>query len=570
MADSEKRIRTHTEQGVEMYETTRDKYIISLEDSWKRVDNSMNTALQKSEQKQKDISNTRKELSRQYEIFCKISEEVKDFIVRTNTAQSKEDFDKLGLTIDQRVKAVNDTFANIDAIERSLLESASHQSVKIKKKSKSRSTTGSSVRVAPTKCLEEEQKLINAKANASLERKKVETKANIKLLQHQKEAEVAEAEYRVLESEIDTESDESDLTPEKLKLNGKIDPAERTAIFLSQQSQLKDTNNIEEKDLLLSRLTVFNDKPESSCSWKACFKRIMSELEVNPSEELDLLVKNLGSESSSACKEKIVCGECESDSHPSALHLVKQGNPTKNGEENHTPEVSSICTKVCGGDFNGMSCSKTILAKVYKQNPPDKAIMAYIILDDQSNRSLTRPELFSLLHLKGHSSEYKLTSCAGTMNTFGRRATGLVIESLDAVVLHHDHLQEIADYIPEIDETAPIVLLIGRDLLEAHHVIEQLKGPTYSPYAQKLSLGWVIVGETCLNQFHRPDTVTVNKTYLLRNGRSSICKPCPNNIEIKENLSADSFVTSPIQSQKYSQGRMMMIPLECQSKIGNF
>ncbi|VDI11881.1 Hypothetical predicted protein [Mytilus galloprovincialis] len=94
--------------------------------------------------------------------------------------------------------------------------------------------------------LEEEQKLVNAKANASLERKKVETEANIKLLQHQKEAEVAEAEYRVLESEIDTESDESDLTPEKLKLNGKIDPAERTAKFVSQQSQLKDTSNIEE------------------------------------------------------------------------------------------------------------------------------------------------------------------------------------------------------------------------------------------------------------------------------------------------------------------------------------
>ncbi|CAG2233229.1 unnamed protein product [Mytilus edulis] len=180
------------------------------------------------------------------------------------------------------------------------------------------------------------------------------------------------------------------------------------------------------KDLLLSRLTVFNDKPESFCSWKACFKRIMSELEVNPSEELDLLVKYLGPESSSYahsigkdclrakktefkqnkdskasqdnhcplhktnhslnncrafrlkplderrkfirdnalcfrccsstdhkirdCKEKIVCGECGSDSHPSALHLVKQGNPTNNGEENHTPEVSSICTKGQGAN----------------------------------------------------------------------------------------------------------------------------------------------------------------------------------------------------------------------------
>ncbi|VDI17174.1 Hypothetical predicted protein [Mytilus galloprovincialis] len=205
----------------------------------------MNIASQKSEQK--DISNARKNVSIQYEIFCKISVEVEDFIVRTNTAQSKEDFDKLGLTVDQRVKAVNDTFANIDAIEQSLLESASHQmktrssydyisSEVLKLKAKAAAARvcmefaqkESELR-KQNALLEEEQKLINAKVNASLERKKVETEANIKLLQHQKEAEVAEAEYRVLESEIDTESDESDLTPEKLKLNGNIDPDERTA-----------------------------------------------------------------------------------------------------------------------------------------------------------------------------------------------------------------------------------------------------------------------------------------------------------------------------------------------------
>lgn len=71
------------------------------------------------------------------------------------------------------------------------------------------------------------------------------------------------------------------------------------------------------------------------------------------------------------------------------------------------------------------------------------------------------------------------------MKTFNRRATGLIIESLDGclklqrptliesdipnireeiqspvVARHHDHLREIAEYIPEIDETAPILLLI--------------------------------------------------------------------------------------------------------------
>lgn len=153
------------------------------------------------------------------------------------------------------------------------------------------------------------------------------------------------------------------------------------------------------------------------------------------------------------------------------------------------------------------------------------------------------------------------------MNTFGRR--DLIIESLDCrtnlqlqiliecdilnireeiqspvVARHHDHLRKIADYLPVIDVTAHILQLLGRDLPKAVHVLEQLTGFIYSPYTHKLRLGWVIVGETFLNQFHRTDTDTVNKTYLLRNSRSSICKPCPNNFEIKGNLSEDAFDTN--------------------------
>lgn len=51
-----------------------------------------------------------------------------------------------------------------------------------------------------------------------------------------------------------------------------------------------------------------------------------------------------------------------------------------------------------------------------------------------------------------------------------------------------------------------------------------------SPYAQRMTLGWVIVGETCLNQFHRPDCVN----YPMRSDKMSICKPCPNNFDVKE------------------------------------
>ncbi|CAC5394002.1 unnamed protein product [Mytilus coruscus] len=177
-----------------MYETTLDEYIITLEYSWKRVDASINIALQ--------------------------IKEVKDFIVITNTAKSREDFDKLGLIVDKRVQAVNDTFANMDAVEQKLLESASHQSAKIKKKAKSHSNTGS-----------------------SSSKRTLRYRSSFDSISSEKEAESAEAEYRVLESKVDTESN---FTPEKLKLSGTIDPAGRTTKFVSQQSQFKDTSNIED------------------------------------------------------------------------------------------------------------------------------------------------------------------------------------------------------------------------------------------------------------------------------------------------------------------------------------
>ena len=53
------------------------------------------------------------------------------------------------------------------------------------------------------------------------------------------------------------------------------------------------------KDLLFSRLTTFNDKDESCHAWKASFKGIMEDLQVSDAEQIDLLVKWLGTESSS-------------------------------------------------------------------------------------------------------------------------------------------------------------------------------------------------------------------------------------------------------------------------------
>lgn len=98
----------------------------------------------------------------------------------------------------------------------------------------------------------------------------------------------------------------------------------------------------------------------------------------------------------------------------------------------------------------------------------------------------------------------------------------------------YSHLNEIENCIPEIDENANIELLIGRDLLSAHHVLDQRVGGDGLPFGQRLPLGWVIIGNVCLGKAHQPEIADVLKTSVLSNGRASFMTPCESDISVKE------------------------------------
>jgi hypothetical protein len=103
------------------------------------------------------------------------------------------------------------------------------------------------------------------------------------------------------------------------------------------------------------------------------------------------------------------------------------------------------------------------------------------------------------------------------------------------VALSYPHLSDIASYIPSINEDAAIEILIGRDLIAAHHVVDQRLAPDGLPYGQKLPLGWVIIGDVCLGKVHQPEVISVNKTSVLIDGRPSHLQPCLSDITIREN-----------------------------------
>lgn len=87
---------------------------------------------------------------------------------------------------------------------------------------------------------------------------------------------------------------------------------------------------------------------------------------------------------------------------------------------------------------------------------------------------------------------------------------------------HHSHLKSIAHLIPELDPDAKILLLLGL-VLQVHKVRDQHNGRNNAPYAQKLDLSWVVVGDLCLGAAHKPKEVSIYQTNVLENGHHSHC-----------------------------------------------
>ena len=136
------------------------------------------------------------------------------------------------------------------------------------------------------------------------------------------------------------------------------------------------------------------------------------------------------------------------------------------------------------------------------------------------------------------------------MRTSGRNAHGLVVQSADGSAQHrlpsliesdpipnteeeiptpavaqlYSHLRDIEAHISPLEHSAEILLLIGRDLVEALHIHYHRIGP-----------GWVIIGEWCLGGAHQCDNgVVISKTSVLPSNRPSTFTPCPNTYEAKE------------------------------------
>ena len=270
------------------------------------------------------------------------------------------------------------------------------------------------------------------------------------------------------------------------------------------------------------------------------------------------------------CREKVKCNICNSVNHPTALHVdsqqtqrkrvVDNSHPATVHEGEPSPSVTTLCTEVCGNRQTRKSCAKISLVRVYPAHDKASARALYCMIEDQSSHTLAVSDFLDSFNENGPETTYSLESCSGLFNASGRTCSGYIIEALDGsttfhlptvlecddipqnrdeipspdIMRQHSHLRDLSGFIPHIDDSNRIELLIGRDLINAHIVLEHGIGV---PYAQKLPLGWVLIGDTCLGKAHlpmTPITVDVRKTSVLPNGRPSLFDPCEKTFTVKD------------------------------------
>lgn len=115
--------------------------------------------------------------------------------------------------------------------------------------------------------------------------------------------------------------------------------------------------------------------------------------------------------------------------------------------ETHKPAAKTLCTQIRKGTFNGKSCSKTLLARVYRKGNPKDQLKLYAIIDDQSNKSLVSPGFFQHFSDVDGYAAYTLSSCMGRIDTCGEQPALWLNHLMEVAHLISPHWSSVTKYL---------------------------------------------------------------------------------------------------------------------------
>ena len=275
---SEKRFRSFTEKGFEIFKSTCAAHDQKLLSSFKRIEE-LATLAHGDFANITTLNDLHAQLHEEYNRFCKLLDDFRDFLNRTNTAESKHELVRLEESADSCIKLADKAFSHMISIRQSLTEADVVSQVGSVKSSKSKSSHVSSrvsmksgvsrassklsemVAIKRAKAEAARAKLEFAEEEANLKkqqaqlaeqeklakataiRKKAELEADLQLLNQKSEAAAAEAEANVLEALGDGDSSNSSLFGTAQNVQS-IDPLDRTRQYVKQQSEFYASQSV--------------------------------------------------------------------------------------------------------------------------------------------------------------------------------------------------------------------------------------------------------------------------------------------------------------------------------------
>ncbi len=214
------------------------------------------------------------------------------------------------------------------------------------------------------------------------------------------------------------------------------------------------------------------------------------------------------------CRYKKSCKVC-SGGHLSCFHKEQTDQQER---------VTANCINVCRDADESTEYSMIVPVWVRSKNEPEKEILQYAILDDQSNVGFISQALCDKLQVKGPQTQL-LLSTVQEQNVLidSNRVSGIEVlnylkeECIElpqmftretvpgshhqipkaAVVRKWSHLQSVADELMPYESDIEIALLIGNNCPRAIRPREVVVGGEDDPYGQKSLLGWGVIGRIC-------------------------------------------------------------------------
>ncbi len=133
------------------------------------------------------------------------------------------------------------------------------------------------------------------------------------------------------------------------------------------------------------------------------------------------------------CETAVKCRECNSDRHVSAMHpgpapwaegassnraRARRGVRRRRIIRSYLQCVQKFCVKL--QDLN--HAPKSVWLMFFPSDCPEQSERMYVVLDDQSKRSLAKSAFFKLFGINGDLYPYTLHTCAGNIKGNGKKS----------------------------------------------------------------------------------------------------------------------------------------------------